>query len=142
MSCIRDAIAPLLRVSTPYRLGLPDVVVLCTPASPRQANWRRRCYVAVGLGKALLRTVMRYGTSWIYPVGETVRLVSDGRDISASIAVQRGPRGGRTVGYCPIPCRLILFVEPLNPTASILSIACYRGQGSIREIFASLLHIP
>ena len=34
-----------------------------------------------------------------------VRLVSDGRDKTALIAVQRGPRGSRTVGFCPVRYR-------------------------------------
>ena len=56
------AIAPLLKISIPYRLGQLDVVSFRPPASPRQANRRCRCYAAVGLGITLLRAVMRHGT--------------------------------------------------------------------------------
>ena len=45
------------------------------------------------------------------PFGETVHLVNDGRDRATSIAVQRGPRGDRTVGFCSIPCRLVITVK-------------------------------
>ena len=133
----------LRRWGYPLHIGLASLMLLTLDLQRHSAKRTGDVNVMPPLGLEKFCSAPSCGTEhWIYPIGETVRLVSDGRGISASIAVQRGPREGKTVGYCPIPCRLVLSVEPLNPIALILSIACYRGQDSIREIFASLSHIP
>ncbi len=78
-----------------------------------EGSGRRRCCLPpLGLEKPCSAQRCRAEQVGPTPFGETVHLVNDGRDRATSIVVQRGPRGGGTVGFCPVPCRLVFTVKP------------------------------